>query len=130
MIVIIDVLAGLGFIVTAYGLYVERKIKQQNYKPMCDLSDRISCTKPLTSAYAHLFYISNNIVGMLFYLVIFTLNAMNAYGSIFILSVGSLVVALFLAYHLFFRLKLFCLLCISVYIINLLLVVVSYMHAK
>ena len=34
-----------GFLISLYGFSIEQKLKTNpNYKPMCDISDRASCT--------------------------------------------------------------------------------------
>lgn len=68
MIVSILVTALIGFCISLYIYLLEKKVKANpQYKPLCDLSDKISCTKPMKSAYASIFYFSNAIVALIFY---------------------------------------------------------------
>ncbi|MCH6575124.1 MAG: hypothetical protein IH795_07960 [Bacteroidetes bacterium] len=48
----ITILAILGLVVSAYAVYLEKKVKADpNYNPLCDISDKISCSKPIVSLY-------------------------------------------------------------------------------
>lgn len=42
----------IGFLLCGYAFYVEMKMKEDpTYKPLCDLDENISCTKPFNSTY-------------------------------------------------------------------------------
>ncbi len=120
------VLAALGFGISLYTYLLERRVKQEpNYKPVCDLSDRISCSKPMKGPYANIFFFSNAVVGMMFYVVIGLLAMMHAQTLLFIAALGGCLVSCVLAYLLYFKIKSLCLLCTSLYIINGLLLYFS-----
>lgn len=71
MMLSILLLAIIGFCVSVYTYLLEKKIKQEpEYRPMCDISENVSCTKPMKSPYAHIFYFSNALVGMAFYVLV------------------------------------------------------------
>ncbi len=122
----IIIVALIGLCVSIYTYHVERSIKQSpTYKPACDLSDRVSCTKPMLSPYANLFFFSNASIGIAYYAVITLLAAINAIMPLFILSIASCLVSVVLAYILYFKIKAFCILCTSVYIINFLILILA-----
>jgi hypothetical protein len=97
MIISIFVVALVGFGISLYTYLLEEKIKRvPDYKPVCDISDRISCTKPMKSPYATLFYFSNAIVGMVFYALVALLALLEMHKLLIILiiagdSVGGLL---------------------------------------
>ncbi len=121
---IIIVLAAIGFCISLYTYIVEKKIKSvPGYKPVCDISDKISCSKPMKSAYSNIFFFSNAIIGMIFYFFIAMLVLLHADKLLLIASISSCIVSLFLAYLLYFRVKSLCLLCTSLYIINFIITI-------
>ena len=79
----IILLSLLGFLVSLYAIYVEKKAENKKYKPICDLTDKISCTKALTSKYGKIFKIKNSIFGIIFYSIIFILSLMGNITFIF-----------------------------------------------
>ncbi len=123
---IIEILAIIGFWLSFYAYYVEKKSARENYKPVCDISKEISCTKAFLSRYGKLFGKSNSLFGMLFYPVIFALSSLNLFNYSFFLSIFSVLGSLYLAYISYMKLKTFCLVCTSIYLINLLLLFFSY----
>jgi vitamin-K-epoxide reductase (warfarin-sensitive) len=126
MIISIFVVALVGFGISLYTYLLEEKIKRvPDYKPVCDISDRISCTKPMKSPYATLFYFSNAIVGMVFYALVALLALLEMHKLLIILIIAGCVVSCVLAYLLYFKIKSLCLLCTSLYIINGILLFLS-----
>ena len=126
---LIAILATLGFAISLYGFIIEEKIKRdRSYKPACDISDAISCSKPMLSPWGSILGFSNAIVGLAFYALVFVLVLLNYTTLIFYLSLASVAVSIFLAYILYTQIKTFCVLCISVYAINFALLMVSYLN--
>lgn len=126
MLPIFIALATLGFIISLYAYITERKVKDDpNYKAACDLSDTVSCTKPMQSEYANLFFISNSFLGMAFYACIATLAFFDAAQLLFFASLMSCVFTCYLAYVLYFKIKSLCIICTSLYIINFSLLALS-----
>lgn len=116
------ILSLLGFCISLYAYYIEQKAKSiSGYKALCDISDYISCSKPVTSDYAALLYISNALVGMLFYAIIAALTLFGAYQLLLVAAAIATVVSIVLAYLLFVKIKALCLLCLSIYGINALI---------
>lgn len=127
MMTLIISVAIVGFCISFYTYLLEKKVKENpTFKPVCDLSDRISCTKPMFSPYANLFYFSNAFVGMMFYVFVAILALFHAHTLLFVATLGGCLVSLVFAYLLYFKIKTLCLLCTSMYIINILLLVLSY----
>ena len=127
---VVEVLAILGFLISYYSLYVEKRFaEEKNYKPICDINDIISCSKAFTSKYGKFAGVPNPYLGFVFYLGVFLLVA-NGYGVLaFWVSVISIAGSLYLAYLQYFKVKTLCLVCTSLYIINILLVVFCYRFA-
>ena len=126
MIVSALILAILGFAISFYTFTIERKIKQDpDFKPVCDLSDKISCTKPMKSEYAHLFYFSNATAGMLFYTVTGALALAHAHAILLVTITGACIASCVLAYILYAKVHAFCLLCTALYVINFMLLYVA-----
>lgn len=129
MIVSIALVAIAGFVLSLYGYFIDGKIKQDpTYKPACDLSDRISCSKPILSPYGKLLYVSNALVGMAFYGLVFLLALLGFPHLIFVCACAALAASGVLAYILYFKVGAFCLLCHAIYAVNILLFVLSYLN--
>lgn len=124
---IIESLSVLGFLISTYGWYIERKLqKDVMYKPFCDISDKVSCVKVSRSPYSHILFVSNSVVAMVFYATVFYLTLTGLFSWVQILSMGAFAVSIVMAYILFFKIRTACPVCISLYIINTLLFLFSY----
>jgi vitamin-K-epoxide reductase (warfarin-sensitive) len=131
MILGIMIVAALGLCISLYTYSVERKIKTNSqYKPACDLSDRISCTKPMLSEYANMFYFSNAFVGTSYYILIILLAAFNMLNLLLLAASAACFFSLFMAYILYVRIKAFCILCTSIYVVNFIILglMLSHLH--
>lgn len=118
----IMIIASLGLILCLYSYTVEQKLKQdQQYKPLCDLSDRISCSKPIQSQYGSLFGIPNSLIGIFFYLGILTLALLNMKTAIVAAAIAACCASAIFAFILAFKVQAFCLICVSIYAVNALL---------
>jgi len=123
------VLAVMGLLISAYGYFIEQKMKRDaTYKPVCDISDNISCTKPFLSPYGKLMKVSNTVVGMGFYSTILAFSMLGYALPIFYLSVAAAGASLVLAYILYVKIRSLCLLCTAIYGINVGLLFVSYSY--
>ncbi len=124
MILHIALLAALGLGISIYTYITEIRLKQDpTYKPVCDLSDRISCSKPMQSPYSKLFFVSNAVMGILFYAGMIILALASASTLVLIGSIGSCALSCVLAYLLYVKIQTICLLCTSLYIINFLMLI-------
>ncbi|HSW74170.1 MAG TPA: vitamin K epoxide reductase family protein [Candidatus Limnocylindria bacterium] len=120
------ILAGVGFCISLYIFMLEKKVAANpNYKPACDISDRVSCTKPMKSPYASLLYVSNALVGMGFYVLVGLLALLHAVAALLVVAITGVVASCGLAYLLYFKIRSLCLLCTALYGINLLILLVS-----
>jgi len=121
----IIILSFLGLALSLYAHGVEeRKKRQPGYKPFCDLTEKVSCTKALMSEWGKMLGISNALTGIAYYALIFSLALLSSWVWIYFLSIIALVFSLFLAYLLYSRVKSYCVLCTSIYLINLLIFLV------
>lgn len=124
MMLIIIILAAIGFCIAAYTYFTEKKFqKDPSFKPVCDISDKISCTKPMASPYANILFVSNAIIAMLFYVVIAIFALLHIKVAVLVTATAGVIGSLFLAYLLFFKIKTLCLLCTSMYLINILILI-------
>ena len=120
------ILSGIGFCIALYAYFVENKMKADaNYHPACDINDRISCSKPMQSQYANIFFISNSLLGMLYYAVTALLAFMGMHTLLIVATTLGVLTSCVLAYLLYFKIKSLCLVCTSLYIVNALLLIVS-----
>ncbi|MFZ5954576.1 MAG: vitamin K epoxide reductase family protein [Candidatus Dependentiae bacterium] len=119
-------LALIGLFISFYAWLLEQKLKKNpSYKPVCDLSDKISCTKPITSSYANLLYFSNSVWGMFYYLLITAVVLLGKFNLLTVITAGGVLASFVLAYILLFKIRSLCVLCVSLYVINILLFVMA-----
>ena len=127
MITAIMILSVVGFLLSLYTFFIERQlIHHAGYIPLCDISDVVSCTKPLLSPYAKLLGISNAVLGMIFYAGMFV-GAWYGYADL--VRYGALLAALasvIFAYILYFRIYALCIICTLIYVVNVVLVYCAY----
>jgi vitamin-K-epoxide reductase (warfarin-sensitive) len=127
MISSIFILSCIGFCVSAYLYLLEKKVKKQpSYKPFCDLSDSVSCTKPIKTGYSSLFSVSNALIAMIFYGVMAFFAVIDALVFIKILALMSCIASCYLAYLLIVKVKSLCLLCMTLYAINASMLFISF----
>ena len=126
MVLELQIFAIIGFLLSIYAYYVGKKAeKQADYHAVCDISDTMNCAKVVGGEYGKTAGISNSIGGMLFYILIIILISFNL-TFVFYLAVLSILGSLYLAYIQYFKIKKFCLICSSIYIVNILLLIFSY----
>ena len=119
-------LALMGILLSCYALYVKRTAERyRKYKPMCDINGSISCTKAFLSKEGALTGLPNPIYGLAFYVIIFAATMYFQKELILYLSSIALIASLYLAYISYFKQKNFCLVCSSIYLINILIFVLS-----
>jgi vitamin-K-epoxide reductase (warfarin-sensitive) len=127
MIITILIVAIIGLIISVYGIFVERQIQQDAlYKPACDISDKISCSKPFLSPYSKMFGISNIWASALYYMLMIVLAQLNLATIAMIISSTGVIVSCIFAYILFFKIQSLCLICTSLYVVNIALAIASY----
>ncbi len=125
--IVITLLSFAGLIISAYAYFIEQKLKKDvQYKPVCDLSEGMSCTKPIMSKYAKLFGISNALLGIIFYALLLLFAFLGFKNLLFFASIVAVIGSIVFASILYFKIKTFCLLCSSIYVINILLLIATY----
>ena len=124
--VILQIMILIGLLLSVYALYVERHEKR-NYKPICDINDEFSCSKAFKSSYGKTFGIPNSFSGIIFFAFVFILLIYNLIDFVFYISVIALAFGTYLIYILQFKLKIICLVCYGIYLINLSVLIFSYL---
>lgn len=125
----IILLAMLGFFISLYAYIIEQRIKKNpEYKPACDLSDKISCSKAINSSYAKVFIYPIALIGILYYLLTAILAFFEFKTLLLISAISSVIISLLLAYILYIKIKTFCLICTTIYIINFLILFFVILH--
>lgn len=124
------VLATVGLYIAAYFTLVYYGIVSANTKLMpnvCQLEER-TCQTVLGTKYARVFGVPNSLLGVLYYLTVILLLLLGWTSGL--IATATIAVAwftvalgLFLAYSLFFIIKIPCPLCLTGHTINLLLAV-------
>ena len=123
------ILAMLGLIIALYGFTVERSLKKDMlYKAACDISDTISCTRPMLSQYNSMLGISNSLAAMIYYAIIIVLLILEQQQLLMIVLASGLVVTVIFAYILYFKIRSLCLICTSLYLINIILALAYFME--
>lgn len=114
-------LAVIGILASAYMLYIKGKLKSNpQYKSICDINNRVSCTKVATTSYGKTFGIENGILGLFFYLGIISATVINFVLGLKILAIAGLVMTIYLL-HKLYTLKMICPVCLVVHGVNILL---------
>lgn len=120
-------LAFVGALLSGYGLKVRRVATEDpNYKPLCDISENISCTKALLSKEGSLTGLPNPYLGMMIYMGIILLASFDYIKIICYIAIGLVTISVYLAYISYIKQKNFCLLCTAIYLINVGLLIVSW----
>jgi uncharacterized membrane protein len=119
-------LALIGLAAAAYGFVVEQKLKKNAaYQPFCNISERIKCTQALMSEYSTMFGIPNTLSGMIFYGIVIVLVLLGLVWPLFILCAAAFLISSRLAYILYFRIRTLCLICTTMYLVNISLVITT-----
>ncbi len=122
----LPLLALLGFLLSLYTLFVEWRLKHNGgYSPVCDISATLSCSRSFKSPYGHVFGVSNALPGLGFYASVFGLYVYGRTDLLLFLTVPSILFSAYLAYVSFFKIKSSCPVCLSIYAVNLGLLVLS-----
>eukprot|EP00092_Neocalanus_flemingeri_P005472 GFUD01005902.1.p1 GENE.GFUD01005902.1~~GFUD01005902.1.p1 ORF type:complete len:187 (-),score=36.61 GFUD01005902.1:207-767(-) len=132
-----------GLLLSLYALHVETQAsKDPDYVALCDISQSMSCSKVFSSPYGRGFGLvglllgethptnqPNSVYGIIFYstmmLAAFMTNKVVSTIQ-FYLSLVSVAGSLYLAYILYFILQEMCPVCVSTYVVNILLFITSW----
>ena len=118
-------LAVAGIMISAYAYYIDYMHKRGKYKAVCDINDKASCSKAITSKFGKTFGISNSIGGIIFYSLILILAPTTSHIYIPHLTILAILGSCYLAYILITKLKTFCAICIAIYIVNIAMLITS-----
>ncbi|XP_058443489.1 vitamin K epoxide reductase complex subunit 1-like protein 1 [Malaya genurostris] len=131
-----------GFLLSLYTSYVEiRTERDHGYQAMCDISERVSCTKVFTSEYGRGFGIVGSILGadsalnlpngfygIFYYFLVaglaFSNNIRVARLTAYLIGLSNLL-SIYLAYLLYFVLEDLCVVCVTTYAVNLISLIVA-----
>lgn len=127
MMMTVIILAVIGLAISVYGITVERNLQQNaQFKAVCDINDQISCTRPMLSSYNKLLGISNIWASALYYVAIIILTMLNLDQFTAIVTYAGVAVSAVFAYILYFKIRSLCLICTSLYLVNIALAVACY----
>lgn len=128
----------IGSALSYYAYHVETaKELDKSYKPFCDISEHVSCTKAFMSVYGKGFglvaedsvlHVPNSIFGVLFYTLIAILSFFNRQpytGISVVLGLLSNLSSVYLSLILYW-LNDICIVCICTYIVNLAIVLLTF----
>ncbi|XP_002736697.1 vitamin K epoxide reductase complex subunit 1-like protein 1 [Saccoglossus kowalevskii] len=134
---------GLGL--SLYAYYVEmKKEEDKDYEATCDFNESVSCSKVFTSRYGRGFGVvehilgkdsmlnmPNSLFGIVFFFLQYVLGQFISHPGSFLLlstSIFANMGSVYLAYILYYVLHDCCLVCVSTYVVNFLLLVVNIRH--
>ncbi|XP_071978986.1 vitamin K epoxide reductase complex subunit 1-like protein 1 [Engystomops pustulosus] len=131
---------GIGLSVYAYHVETSRE-GDPDYRALCDINPSISCSKVFTSRWGRGFGLvenllgahsplnqPNSVFGVVFYALQIVLGFVGLVAAAVTLLVSSLVSiagSLYLAYILFYVLEDFCVICITTYVLNFILLLLN-----
>jgi vitamin-K-epoxide reductase (warfarin-sensitive) len=127
---ILYILGAIGILLCLYLIYVDIKLKKnKNYKAICDINNKVSCTGVAKGNYSNIFGISNSLVGLGYYFLVIILSYFGYVNWVFFVSILALLMTFYLIYVSYFKLKKYCLVCNVSYVVNILILVFSYLRA-
>lgn len=133
----------IGLVLSIYTIHVEIQAHaDKSYKAMCDINEHVSCTKVFMSKYGRGFglvepvlgkdsflNIPNPIFGVLFYGMVIVLSltrhSQKVMKALTILAGISCIMSVYLA-TILYKLQDTCVVCISTYLVNFLLLFLSF----
>ncbi len=115
-------LALIGLALSLYTLHVTRNAGRENYTPLCDIAENISCTRAFTSPSGRTLGLHNAWLGITYYgFVLLTQHTLPL--AAWIASLLALAKTVELAYTSYARMHNFCLVCTTTYVVNVWLVI-------
>ena len=116
------ILAFVGLILSLYAYRVKKHLDRvPSYKPLCEISDQVSCKRALQSKESNLLFVPNSAWGMFYYFLIILFVENYWIQWAFSLSVIALIMSLYLSYVLYYKQKNFCVVCWSTHLVNVFL---------
>jgi vitamin-K-epoxide reductase (warfarin-sensitive) len=136
----VTILCLVGISLSLYAYYVEtRKISDPTYQAACDIGERMSCSRVLTSRWGRgfglfhvdsFFNIPDSLFGLIYYCLSLILN--RSYTSKIIarlrviLSLMTNLGSIYLGYILYFILQDICFVCCGMYVVNFILLICNF----
>ncbi|XP_045173681.1 vitamin K epoxide reductase complex subunit 1-like protein 1 [Mercenaria mercenaria] len=138
----ITVTCVFGILLSIYAYHVEASIHSDpSFRALCDISEKMSCSKVFNSRYGTGFGLlehivgkdsilnqPNSVFGVIFYVVMAALATNMSYSLVvlqLITAIAGGLGSVYLAYILVFILGDFCVVCVSTYTLNFILIVCS-----
>ena len=129
MFAFLNILGFLGLLTSLYSLYAYfRSVRDKDYHALCDINDRISCSKTFRGKYGKFLGLPNGLWGIIFYSAILYSVNMLSVGWVLLLSAWGAIFSVRLAYILSTRVKVYCIDCITIYIVNGLLLIAAFLE--
>jgi len=127
----ITILAIIGIILSVYILYVQSRVKKSKrdgtkYQAACDINDKYSCTGVVVTKYGRVLYLSNALIGIMFYLLVIILEQLKQNKEIIYLSYFAVLFSAYLFFTANYKLKKQCIVCNITHIINILILAIAY----
>lgn len=133
----VTILCLVGISLSLYAYYVEtRKTNDSSYRAACDINERMSCTRVLTSRWGRGFGLFNpdsplnlpdSLFGLMYYCLSLVLNqsykSQNIAGLRVILAILTNLGSIYLSYILHFVLHDICVVCLGMYTVNFILLI-------
>ncbi|OCT92309.1 vitamin K epoxide reductase complex subunit 1-like protein 1 [Xenopus laevis] len=133
----------IGIVLSIYAFHVEReKERDPGYQAVCDFNEWVRCSNVLSSRWGRGFGMlgsifgkdslinqPNGLFGLIFYLLQMLLGmTVSAVAALVLMtsSILSVVGSVYLAYILYFVLKDFCVICVTTYLLNCILLIINY----
>ncbi len=121
-------LSVFGLLLSLYAVYVEQKVrKNKQYRALCDFSKKISCSKIFLSREGHLLGVSNAFLGVFFYTSLIFFLFLKNFHVFFLLTILAVIGSLYLFYLQLVKLRLFCVVCTLIYLINIGLLILLFL---
>jgi len=135
----------IGTLLAIYAYYVEfSKESDHSFKALCDISASMSCSKVFTSKYGrgfgllehvlgsdHILNLPNSVFGIAFYMIMIILSFSLSPGMAnlaIVLALKANAGSVYLGYILYFVLEDFCVVCVTTYVVNFVLLVITYLR--
>ena len=120
------IVAIIGIVISIYAMFVDFKFdKNEEYKAVCDINDRVSCSKAFQSKYGSVLGVKNSVLGLLFYVFVAVLYFLDLTMLMKIFSGLAVLGSIVLAYLLYAKVKSWCVVCTGIYVVNVLLFIFS-----
>jgi len=114
------ILFSLGFLISLYAYVVKKKLLDFTYKPLCDISRKISCSRAFKESESALFGVPNAALGMIAYGLLLFAEVYNVFAVRTVLIPLLFLTSLYLI-HILLKKKILCIICFTIHFINIIL---------